>query len=700
MKQKLLKLFLFFLPFTNYGQSFVGFLTDNYSGVHGVIANPANVVDSRLKFDLNLSSVSAFLGNDYAEISLFDSFDDDYEFDTDRILTLSDDNNGLVNVDVLGPSFMFNINRNNSIALSTRARVFGSINNINGEVIDLFDNKIDENVPVNIANLNVNATAHAWAEYGLTYGRVLLDKGAHFLKGGITFKYLQGYGYASAIINNASIDYDPFVLNPPSTINGEFIGNGTGDYTFSNNFDTNNNGEAFENDDDVEYKAQASGVGFDVGFVYEWRPEADKYKTKDINGNLVPLKYKNKYYLKVGLSITDIGSLKYKEGFNTNYNLNGVAIDRRTIEDGDFEEEIEPLLNPREEIISSKIKLPAGIHVNIDWNAYKKLYLNLNTDLSLINEDKENANRIANTLSLTPRLETKWASLYSPVSIREYGGFIWGAGIRLGPIFVGSGSILTNLMGKSKTADVYAGLKLPIYQSKLKDKDKDGVYDKYDECPKEAGPVENNGCPLPVVVEVVEEVVELDTDNDGIVDSLDECPNEFGLAENNGCPKIEPIVIDTDNDGIEDSKDACPDKFGLVANNGCPNITNLNDDVEKAKEVVETINEYAKTINFASGKTTFTSETFDSLTSILAILNKYPDSNFEINGYTDSVGSSALNLKLSQNRAYAVLAYFVENGIGTQRLKAVGHGEENPIADNATKQGRALNRRVEIVLIK
>ncbi len=700
MKHKLLKLALFVIPLIGNSQSFVGFATDNYSGVHGVISNPANVVDSRFKFDLNLVSVSAFLGNDYAELSLFDLSNDDYEFEADRILTLSDDNNALSNIDVLGPSFMFNINKNNAIALSTRARVFASINNINGEVVELFDEKLDQNVAVNIANLNANATAHAWAEYGLTYGRVIFDKNEHFLKGGVTIKYLQGYGYSTAVSNDASVNYDPFVLNPPSTVNGEFTGNGTADYAFSNNFDTNNNGEAFENDDDVDYKAQATGVGFDLGFVYEWRPEAEKYKTKNANGNLVPLKYKNKYYLKAGLSITDIGSLKYKESLSTNYNFNGVVINRETIEDGDFEEEIEPLLNPREEIISSKIKLPAAMHINVDWHAYKKLYLNLNTDLSLINEDEKNANRIANTLSLTPRLETKWFSVYSPLSVRQYGDFIWGAGMRLGPLFIGSGSILTNILGKSKSADVYAGLKLPIYQNKLKDKDKDGVYDKYDECPKEAGPIDNNGCPLPVVEEVVEEVVELDTDNDGILDSLDECPNEAGIAENNGCPKIEPVVIDTDNDGVEDSKDACPDKFGLIANNGCPNITNLNDDAEKAKEVVETINEYAKTINFASGKTTFTAETFDSLTSILTILNKYPDSNFEINGYTDSVGSSALNLKLSQNRAYAVLAYFVENGIGTKRLKAVGHGEENPIADNATKQGRALNRRVEISLLK
>ena len=87
----------------------------------------------------------------------------------------------------------------------------------------------------------------------------------------------------------------------------------------------------------------------------------------------------------------------------------------------------------------------------------------------------------------------------------------------------------------------------------LSDEDKDGVLFYLDQCPKDAGPVENNGCPWP------------DTDGDGIIDKDDSCPEIAGFPDNNGCPKA-----DTDGDGICDVEDACPTVSGLVENHGCP----------------------------------------------------------------------------------------------------------------------------------
>ena len=82
-----------------------------------------------------------------------------------------------------------------------------------------------------------------------------------------------------------------------------------------------------------------------------------------------------------------------------------------------------------------------------------------------------------------------------------------------------------------------------------KDTDKDGVYDRHDDCPSVPGLPEFNGCP--------------DDDGDGIENSKDACPNAAGLLEFNGCP-------DSDGDGIADPNDACPDVAGLAKFNGCP----------------------------------------------------------------------------------------------------------------------------------
>jgi OmpA-OmpF porin, OOP family len=79
-------------------------------------------------------------------------------------------------------------------------------------------------------------------------------------------------------------------------------------------------------------------------------------------------------------------------------------------------------------------------------------------------------------------------------------------------------------------------------------------------------------------------------------------------------------------------------------------------------------------------------------------LQKYPDVKVSIEGYTDSVGNPNFNRLLSERRANAVRDYLIERGVEPPRLVAVGRGEENPIATNATPYGRSLNRRIEFHL--
>ncbi|MGO4820224.1 MULTISPECIES: OmpA family protein [unclassified Flavobacterium] len=265
-----------------------------------------------------------------------------------------------------------------------------------------------------------------------------------------------------------------------------------------------------------------------------------------------------------------------------------------------------------------------------------------------------------------------------------------------------------------------------IFKFGGKDTDGDGIYDKDDACPEVAGLKEFNGCP--------------DTDGDGIQDSEDACPDVFGLAALKGCP-------DTDGDGIADKDDACPDVAGLAALKGCPDadgdgIADKDDKCptvagpkenagcpwpdtdgdgvldkddkcptvkgtvanagcpEVTAEVIKQLNEYGKTILFDSGKSSFKTQSYSVLQSITDILKEYPNSNFMIEGHTDSDGSNALNQTLSENRAAAVRNYLIEKGINTDRLKSTGFGETKPIDTNKTSKGKANNRRVEVSLIK
>src|SRR5690554_2421149 len=242
----------------------------------------------------------------------------------------------------------------------------------------------------------------------------------------------------------------------------------------------------------------------------------------------------------------------------------------------------------------------------------------------------------------------------------------------------------------------YAGL---TFKFGGKDTDGDGIYDKDDACPEVAGLPEFNGCPdtdgdgIPDHLDECPNVAGLkefngcpDADGDGVPDHLDECPNEAGSAANKGCP-----WPDRDGDGVADKDDLCPDVKGTVANNGCPEVT---------EEVKKALNAYAKTILFDTGKSSIKAQSAEVSANIIDILNAYTNAKFSIEGHTDSVGSDALNMKLSKERASSVMNYLITNGITSNRLSSEGFGETRPIDSNKTAAGRANNRRVEINLVK
>ncbi|MEW4925288.1 DUF5723 family protein [Algibacter sp. 2305UL17-15] len=520
MKKNVLLLLVLLSSIYVKAQSYIGALSDNYSGVNSLISNPANIADSRFKADINLISFSAFAGNDYYGVNILDAFKDDYDFDLDAKKSPTMNNNLGINIDVLGPSFMFNLTENSSIAVFSRARSFVNINEINGETADALDD--DTSDDYNINEDDFYSFGQTWAEVGLTYARVIVHNEQHFLKGGVSIKYLQGGGSAYLLGKNVTIDYDADGTDlGGGETTGSFNSSGTLTYGRHDNFD--------ESDYDYEVPKNATGFGGDIGLVYEFRPKYADYSVTHADGTLQTQKDKNKYKLKIGVSVTDIGYINYDDGIEETFNITNSNISEEDIEN---EDDLNNILNNLYRLTSRfrgfKASLPTAVHLNIDWNLTNKIYLNVNTDYSLVSKTALNSSKILNTVSFTPRFESKWLSFYVPFSIVEYGGFQIGAGLRAGPLYIGSGSLVSALSNDdSKSADVFAGLKLPIYHSKSKnnDRDGDGVEDKLDNCPNEAGPITNDGCPF------------MDRDVDGVTDNLDKCPDVSGPADNDGCPR-------------------------------------------------------------------------------------------------------------------------------------------------------------------
>ncbi|MDO9156894.1 MAG: OmpA family protein, partial [Sediminibacterium sp.] len=157
----------------------------------------------------------------------------------------------------------------------------------------------------------------------------------------------------------------------------------------------------------------------------------------------------------------------------------------------------------------------------------------------------------------------------------------------------------------------------------------------------------------------------------------DKCPSVPGLARYQGCP-----IPDTDGDGVNDEEDKCPSIKGTRENNGCP-------------ELKATYNFDNKKVQFVSGSAVLTKVSRVELNKVVKALNENPTLKLFVEGHTDASGNDKINNPLSVKRANAVKSYLVAQKIDAARLTAEGFGSTQPISDNKTAKGKALNRRVD-----
>ena len=169
----------------------------------------------------------------------------------------------------------------------------------------------------------------------------------------------------------------------------------------------------------------------------------------------------------------------------------------------------------------------------------------------------------------------------------------------------------------------------------------------------------------------------VDSDGDGVPDDEDECPDTP--------PGIQVDAVgcagDSDGDGVTDDIDVClgTPKGAIVDHRGCWVVKGVKFDYKKW-DVKPQFN--------------------TNLDNIINVLKNTPDLNIRVEGHTDNIGSKKYNLDLSEKRAEAIKAYLVEKGIDQSRITSVGLGFSKPRAGNDTKEGRALNRRAELIPVK
>lgn len=237
------------------------------------------------------------------------------------------------------------------------------------------------------------------------------------------------------------------------------------------------------------------------------------------------------------------------------------------------------------------------------------------------------------------------------------------------------------------------------------DDDQDGVYNEDDRCAGTAAgvPVDGQGCPL-------------DSDGDGVSDDRDRCSSTPDGVEvdANGCP------VDTDGDGVPDHEDACSDTpAGVrVDDEGCrvdsdgdgvydeddrcaftPSGTEVDDRGCPVLFEEEATVLVLEGVTFETDSARLTASAQDVLDRVAESLNGNPEVRVRVVGHTDNTGSRPYNIELSRRRAESVRTYLVDQGVAPDRLVAVGMGPDEPVATNATAEGRQQNRRVELVRI-
>lgn len=187
-----------------------------------------------------------------------------------------------------------------------------------------------------------------------------------------------------------------------------------------------------------------------------------------------------------------------------------------------------------------------------------------------------------------------------------------------------------------------------------------------------------------------------DADKDTVEDWTDKCPNTpAGMKVNAlGCE------IDADGDGVLDSMDKCPTIYAKTVD-GCPESAAAVEEAAPAPApaaapVADKPIMSFEDVNFDFDKATLRPTADAKIDQAVAYVLERNVEKFELRGYADSIGSEAYNLKLSQRRANAVRNAMIKKGAPADRIVAKGYGEADPIASNATKEGRAQNRRVEM----
>lgn len=353
------------------------------------------------------------------------------------------------NAEILGPAVTFSIQKKHNFGVYTRMRQIVRGGNV---PYDAFRAIGDFDTAIRGKTLDFTGsgfTVHSFGEIGFSYGRVLIDDLYRKLSVGITVKYLAGMAAGSIYTDKMQA-----VINGPDSIQ-RLQGDLSVMYTNNiNNYVDNDPGNDLSSWFD---RAGKGSLGLDIGISYEYRPDGD------------PNKEERPYLYRVSASITDIGGIGYKA--DTGSSQYQVDISKKAdwqYKRLEFESYTNYLLRLSNlgilrrgsETESFRVGLPTAFRLNGDYRFTPAFYMSCNILLNLKGSSSDIYKPgYVSYFNVTPRYERKSFMVAMPFTYIGYQTMTLGAIFRAGPLYLGSSSIISSLLGKElKNADGYAGV--------------------------------------------------------------------------------------------------------------------------------------------------------------------------------------------------------------------------------------------------
>jgi hypothetical protein len=484
-------------------QGYAGLALSNYGGTNAAYVNPSAIADSRHRFYLNLVGGDANFYSTYLQLSLAQRpWQDGFSLARKNLTEQggSGPHFASTSLEVRLPALLLTLGPRSAVVISSRVRGFAQASNVSDNLAKLAFYGLDQAQRLGLANHllednSFNLSVNACHEFALTYARVVGHNPRHFWKAGLTAKYLVGLG--GGYVRNEGTTYqvygrDSIQLQTRQLSYGatDYKLYGQGGFRLSSLYGDQQLGH---------------GYGADLGLTYEWRPDNERYRFQ-MDGQNQADNSRNKYRLRLGLALTDLGAIAYT---NAQRVRQGQLANAKTVQLGHLDtlrfrtlQQTENTLRRLTGLSSTDQAftsyLPTALRLTADYRLAGPLYAGVLWVQNLL-PTRTIGSRAVNTLAVVPRLELRHFELAFPLQLTNgYRQAEAGAMLRLGPLVLGSDN-LSGLLGLTTAtgADVYFGLSLAMQRRRPKDRDHDGVSNRYDKCPKAKGTWETCGCPPP-----------------------------------------------------------------------------------------------------------------------------------------------------------------------------------------------------------